>query len=245
MAPARCRRSHGHWRGGRGGSGLITRINNNRREKRKDERKNYINNKNNVKRKNKKRSKVRSGIRATIAARLFEAPRVRSRAAPSSASRPAALTDKQERGGEGGRVKLWPRRGWGEGGRTPSSPGVPATPPVPGAGGQPGGSQPDVGRQRSIVKASQRLNHLMIQKSMGKGEGRAKGVASRRPAAAPPFPASSSDSAGGGKRSHSGARSTRDSAGAAPEPAVPSAPRPAAGAPRPLRGGNGGNGEKS
>lgn len=39
MAPTRCRRSHGHWRGGRGGSGLITIINSNRREKRKDERK--------------------------------------------------------------------------------------------------------------------------------------------------------------------------------------------------------------
>lgn len=82
--------------------------------------------------------------------------------------------------------------------------------PEPRLGGSPGGSQPEVGRQRSIVKASQRLNHLMIQKSMGKGEGRAEGVASRRAAAAPPlslpFPASTSDSAGGEKnRSHSGA----------------------------------------
>lgn len=33
MAPARCRRSHGHWRGGRGGSGLIMIINNNRGKK--------------------------------------------------------------------------------------------------------------------------------------------------------------------------------------------------------------------
>lgn len=35
MAPAKCRRSHGHWRGGRGGSGLIMIINNNRRGKKK------------------------------------------------------------------------------------------------------------------------------------------------------------------------------------------------------------------
>lgn len=47
------------------------------------------------------------------------------------------------------------------------------------------------------MEASQRLNHLMIQKSMGKGEGRAEGVASRRAATAPPSPASTSDSAGG------------------------------------------------
>lgn len=58
------------------------------------------------------------------------------------------------------------------------------------------------------MKASQRLNHLMIQKSMGKGEGRAEGVASRRAAAAPPFPASTSDRAGG-------------ESGVTPEPAAP------------------------
>lgn len=129
--------------------------------------------------------------------------------------------------------------------------------PEPRLGGSPGGSQPEVGRQRSIVKASQRLNHLMIQKSMGKGEGRAEGVASRRAAAAPPlslpFPASTSDSAGGertgvtpeprrvfstsdsapGGRSHSGAGgsfSTSDSGGSA---------APSAGG-----GGVGGGGEK-
>lgn len=58
------------------------------------------------------------------------------------------------------------------------------------------------------MKASQRLNHLMIQKSMGKGEGRAEGVASRRAAAAPPFPASTSDRVGG-------------ETGVTPEPAAP------------------------
>lgn len=35
MAPARCRRSHGHWQGGCGGSGLVTIVNNNRRENEK------------------------------------------------------------------------------------------------------------------------------------------------------------------------------------------------------------------
>lgn len=61
------------------------------------------------------------------------------------------------------------------------------------------------------MKASQRLNHLMIQKSMGKGEGRAEGVASRRAAAAPPFPASTSDNTGGEKKK----------TGVTPEPAAP------------------------
>lgn len=98
------------------------------------------------------------------------------------------------RGGEREAESNFGREGGGVRGDGPQPhPGSRPPHPCPerrrrGAGGQPGGSQPEVGRQRSIVKASQRLNHLMIQKSMGKGEGRAEGVASRRAAAAPPFP---------------------------------------------------------
>lgn len=105
-------------------------------------------------------------------------------------------TDRQKRGGEGGRVKLWPRRGWVAGGeRTPTPPGAPApypaTPPLPGAAATRGWGAarglPAGGGEAAIdSEASQRLNHLMIQKSMGKGEGRAEGVASRRAAAVPP-----------------------------------------------------------
>lgn len=118
------------------------------------------------------------------------------------------------RGGEREAESNFGREGGGVRGDGPQPhPGSRPPHPCPeprrrGAGGQPGGSQPEVGRQRSIVKASQRLNHLMIQKSMGKGEGRAEGVASRRAAAAPPFP-----------RRHLGQR--RGGSGVTPEPAAP------------------------
>lgn len=109
-------------------------------------------------------------------------------------------------------------KGVGWGGRTPTSPGVPApypaTPPLPGAAAARGwgGTRglPAGGGEAAIdSEASQRLNRLMIQKSMGKGEGRAEGVASRRAAPRPPLAASTSDSAGGGGQKPESLRSRR------------------------------------
>lgn len=175
MAPARCRRSHRHWRGGRGGSGLVMVINNNgddnnkkRKEKKKKGKKS--------KRKKKKKSKVQRGIRATIAAGLSEAPRVTSRAAPSSASRPAALRQTDRRRGRGRQSQTLAAEGVGRGGDGPRPhPGpLPGHPTLARSRGA-GGCQPEVGRQRSIVRAPQRLNHLMIQKSTGRARGGRRG----------------------------------------------------------------------
>lgn len=136
MAPARCRRSHRHWRGGRGGSGLVMVINNNgddnnkkRKEKKKKGKKS--------KRKKKKRAKFSVGSGQQL---LQGSPRRR-------ALHPGLLrlqhraqlhSDRQTgEGGEGGRVKLWPPRGWGGGGTDPdlTRGPFPATPPLPGAAG--------------------------------------------------------------------------------------------------------------
>lgn len=89
------------------------------------------------KKKKKKKSKVQRGIRATIAAGLSEAPRVTSRAAPSSASRPAALRQTDRRRGRGRQSQTLAAEGVGRGGMDPdlTRGPFPATPPLPGAAG--------------------------------------------------------------------------------------------------------------
>lgn len=131
MAPARCRRSHRHWRGGRGGSGLVMVINNNgddnnkkRKEKKKKKEKN-------LKGKKKKEQSSAWDPGNNCCRALRGAARYIQGCSVFSIAPSCTQTDRQEKG-EREAESNFGRRGGGEGGgRTPTSPGAPSRPPHP------------------------------------------------------------------------------------------------------------------